>query len=58
MAFARGGRMRKITFWINTGFANCDYEETMEFDDNTTDKQLDEEAKMFLTNNIDFGWYE
>lgn len=50
--------MRKITFWINTGFSGCDYEETMEFDDNTTDKQLDEEAKTFLTNNIDFGWCE
>ena len=50
--------MRKISFWINTGFAGCDYEEIMEFDDNTTDKELDEEAKIFLTNNIDFGWYE
>lgn len=50
--------MRKISFWINTGFAGCDYEETMEFDDSITDEQLDEEAKIFLTNNIDFGWCE
>ena len=50
--------MRKISFWINTGFAGCDYEEIMEFEDNTTNEQLHEEAKIFLTNNIDFGWYE
>ena len=50
--------MRKISFWINTGFAGCNYEETMEFDDSITDEQLDEEAKIFLTNNIDFGWFE
>ena len=50
--------MRKISIWINTGFAGCNYEGTMEFDDSITDEQLDEEAKIFLTNNIDFGWCE
>lgn len=48
----------RVTFWINTGYTGCDYEETMEFDDNTTDEKLEEEAKTFLTNNIDFGWYK
>ena len=43
-----GWKMRKISFWINTGFAGCDYQETMEFDDSITDEQLDEEAKIFL----------
>lgn len=48
----------RVTFWINTGFAGCDYEETMEFDNNTTGEKLEEEAKTFLTNNIEFGWYK
>lgn len=48
----------RVTFWIDTGFAGCDYKETMEFDDNTTDEKLEEEATIFLTNNIDFGWYK
>ena len=29
--------MRKISFWIDTGFVGCDYEEIMEFDDSITD---------------------
>lgn len=50
--------MRKITFWINTGFANCNYEDTFEYEDNTPDELIEEDFKIYLTDNIDFGWCE
>ena len=45
--------MRKIRLWIDAGL-----EKIMEFDDSTTDEQLYEEAKIFLIDNVAFGWSE
>lgn len=50
--------MRKIRLWVNTGYVGCDYEDEIEVEDSITDEQLDEEAKIHLFNNIDFGWEE
>lgn len=50
--------MRKITFWINTGFAGANYEDTFEYEDDISDEEIGEELKIYLTDNIDFGWCE
>lgn len=47
--------MRRIKLWVGTGFAGCDYEDTIEVDDNVTNSEIDEEARMFLFNNISYG---
>nr|DAK00226.1 MAG TPA: hypothetical protein [Bacteriophage sp.] len=50
--------MRKIKLWIETGYVGCDYEDEIEVEDDVTDEKLDEEARIFLFNNIEFGWSE
>lgn len=45
--------MRRIKLWVETG-----YEEIIEVDDDATDEEIDEEARMFLFDNISYGWYE
>ncbi len=34
--------MRKIKFYLGTGFAGCNHIEVMEFDDNTTEEEIEE----------------
>ena len=38
----RDETMRKITYVLSTGFAGCDEEDVMEFEDGTTDAVIDE----------------
>lgn len=47
----------KVTFWINTGFVGCDYEETIDVEDNVTEKDLEVIMQDFLINHIDYGYY-
>lgn len=47
----------KVVFWINTGFAGCDYEIEEEFNDDTPTEILDEYMNEFLIDNIDYGYY-
>lgn len=49
--------MRKIKLWVKTGFVGADYEEIIEVDDDATDEEIDEEARMFLFDNISYGWH-
>lgn len=50
--------MRKIRLWIETGFAGCNYEDVIEIEDDSTDKDIEIEMLAFLQNNIDYGWCE
>ena len=50
--------MRKIKLWVKTGFVGADYEEIIEVDDDATDEEIDEEARMFLFDNISYGYQE
>ena len=50
--------MKKITFYIETGFVGADYEVTEEFDDDIKASELDEFAEDFLNNHINYGWFE
>lgn len=50
--------MRKIKFHIDTGFSGCDHEDIVEYDDDITDKELEEDAKTFLHDMIEYWWEE
>ena len=50
--------MRKITFYIETGFVGARYEVTEEFDYVIRNSELDEIAEDFLNNHISYGWFE
>ena len=47
----------KVTFYIETGFAGCNYEETFDVADDATEKDLENMMQDFLSNNIDYGYY-
>ena len=50
--------MRKITFYIETGFVGARYEVTEEFDYVIRNSELDEFAEDFLNDHISYGWFE
>ena len=50
--------MRKIKLWIETGFVNCDYEKIIKVDDDATEEEIEEEARLFLAEHISYGWDE
>ena len=50
--------MKKITFYIETGFVGAHYEVTEEFDDDIEASELDEFAEDFLNDHIRYGWFE
>lgn len=33
--------MRKVKFYLGTGYPTCSHEEIMEFDDGTTDEEIE-----------------
>lgn len=50
--------MRKIKFYLGTGFYGCDHEETFEFPDDLSDEEIEEEYKDWVDNRLDRSWYE
>lgn len=50
--------MKKITFYIETGFVGARYEVTEEFDDDIEESELNELAEDFLNDHIRYGWFE
>lgn len=50
--------MKKIVFFLHTGYAGMDAVEFCEYDDDVTDQQLDQEAWMFALQNAEsYGIY-
>lgn len=47
----------KVTFWIETGYAGCGYEETFDVADDATEEDLENMMQDFLSNHIDYGYY-
>lgn len=47
----------KVVFFVTTGLVGSKQEEIVEFDDNATDKEIDEEFADWLLNIGDRGWY-
>lgn len=49
--------MKKVHFHIGTGYAGAEYDEVEEFDDDVSEKELDEYLKDFVSNNIEPSWW-
>lgn len=54
----RKGRMRKVIFYLGTGFANVKYEEIMEFEDGTTDEEISEIFHDWYEEKLDASWWD
>ena len=48
--------MKKVRFHINTGYADAEYDDVEEFDDNVSEEELDEYLEDFASNNIESSW--
>ena len=50
--------MKSITLYVESGYSNADYYETIEVPDDTTDEELDEMAQQLMNDHIKWGWFE
>ena len=50
--------MKKIVFFVESGYVGGDRKETFEFEDNVTDEQIRKEFEEWLYGNEYAGWYE
>lgn len=49
--------MKKVKWYLNTGFAGCKHEGEFEVEDDVTKEEIEELAKEEAFNNIDWEWY-
>lgn len=52
-----GRKMRKVKFYLGTGFASAAHEEVMEFDDDTTDEEISENFRDWYKEKLDASWW-
>lgn len=50
--------MRKVKFYLGTGFAGCNHTEVMEFDDNTTEEEIEECYEEWKNEKLDGSWWD
>lgn len=50
--------MRKVKFYLGTGYASCNHEESIEFDDNTTDEEIEKEYQIWKEEKLDGSWWD
>lgn len=50
--------MRKIKLWVETGFAGASHEEVVEVDDDFEYEDLEELARDYMFEHIEYGWQE
>lgn len=48
--------MKKVEFYLGIGYVGADYKEILEFEDDTTDEEIEECFKDWSDNYIDRGW--
>lgn len=48
--------MKLLKMWIDTDYADINYEETIEVPDDFTEEECEEECKIFLSNHVEYGW--
>ncbi len=48
--------MKKVYWWLETGFVGCDHEGYFEVEDNATEEEIDKIAREEAFDNIDWGW--
>lgn len=50
--------MRKIKFYLGTGYAGADHEEVFEYEDGATDKEIDDDFENWKNEQLDAQWWE
>lgn len=50
--------MRRVKFTLSIGYPGADHEEIVEFDDDTTDEQIEEAYEDWRNNYLDGSWWE
>lgn len=50
--------MRKVKFYLGTGFAGCSHGEIMEYEDDTPDEVIDEDFEFWKNDRLDAQWWE
>ena len=48
--------MKKVEFYASTGYVGCERQEIVEFDDDATKDEIEEEFQCWLDNYCDIGW--
>lgn len=50
--------MRKIKWWLETGFVGCGHDGEFEVKNDATDDEIEDEAKDAAFDRISWGWSE
>lgn len=50
--------MRKVKFYLGTGFAGASHEDIIEFEDGTTDEEITEYFEEWKNNFLDASWWD
>ena len=50
--------MKIVKFYLGTGHASCSHEEILEFDDDTTDEEIEAEYQSWKEDRLDCSWWE
>jgi hypothetical protein len=54
----KGAFMRKIRFYLGIGISNAAQEEVVEFEDDTTDDEIEDAFQEWKSNYIDANWWD
>ena len=50
--------MRKVCFYLGTGFPGAVFKEHVKFSDDTTDEEIQEEYEDWVNDRLDKQWWE
>lgn len=50
--------MKRIKFYLGTGYAGCSHEEIFEFDDDATEEEINDSFEDWKNNRLDCSWCE
>lgn len=50
--------MKKIKFYLGTGFAGCSYEEIFEYEDDATEEEISDDFEVWKNDRLDASWWE
>lgn len=50
--------MRKVKFYLGIGLVGCNHTEVMEFDDNTTEEEIEECYEEWKDEKLDCSWWD
>ena len=50
--------MKRIKFYLGTGFAGCFHEGVFEYEDNVSEEEINEDFEMWKNDRLDSYWWE